>query len=179
MASAKGGCSLVLACLLLAAVTPAALAEDNGVSPRKGDPDLVGDVIDEVGGFLKLLVGPPLTPPPPLNLPIPEPGSKPLAPAAPPPVALVPAAPPPPPPTEVLQPAPQSVAPPMAPATIQPAVLTPSPPPVMTPPPPTPTRPTRAVLVPQPLPVPEPPSACPRVAATATIEQAAKLPRCP
>lgn len=173
---------LLLAGSLFLAIPPAMAGEDSAAktdaAPENATSSLLGDVTDGIGHVLKVLVGPPLGPPPPLNLPaIPE--------SAPKPAAASPAAVPPAPPEPVApEPAPPE------PVAVTPAAPVPA---AVTPPPIIPARGTEppppgsgaAVLRPvpaKPLSAAPPPPAEPvcrtRAAATATPEQAARLPRC-
>ena len=178
-----------------------AFADDSTVKKNaEGDPivGVLGDVVDGIGGVLKILVGPPISSPSPyLGLegaampakPAPEqPDPRPAvtaplapvpeAPAAAPPVAVpaartvpaagtVPAAVIPAPP-HAIAPTPEITAPlPTASPAIKPA-------PRPGPPPPAVAAPAPRVMVPAAEPV-----CARRIAATATLEEAARLPRCP
>ncbi len=173
--------SLLLAGSLILAAS-SAMAEDapakKEAAPGDATLELLGDVVDGVGGFLKVLVGPPISSPSPmLNLPgandsAPPPAAKP---AVAPPLAM-----PIPPPPPVPAPAPPTPPPPV--------IATPEPvqPPSAFPPAPVPMPAQVMVIHPFAKPaavVPPPPPAEPacrtRAAATATLEQAARLPRCP
>jgi len=171
---------LLLAGSLFLAIPPAMAGEESAAktdaAPENAASTLLGDVTDGIGHVLKVLVGPPLGPPPPLNLPaIPESTPKPAA-------ASPPAVPPAPPEPVAATPAPpEPVA--MTPVAPVPAAVTPPPIPAHGAEPPMAHPPTGVKPVPaKPLSAPPPPPAEPvcrtRAAATATPEQAARLPRC-
>ena len=184
-------CSLLLTGSLFAALSSPVLADEPGkdaAAPNSNitdsAADLLGDVVDGASSFLKVLVGPPLGPQPQLNLPgsvaQPEPVAvRPSAPAAAPAVAMPQPQEPPP----AIAPAPGPAAPVIPPAVASP----PAPiPPAPIPPAPSPmpaqvvvrhpfAKPTPAIPLPPP---PAEPACRTRAAATATLEQAARLPRC-
>lgn len=172
----------LILCLGMASAMPA-LAEDPAVRTQPLKTDLFEDVVDGIGGVLGVLVGPPISSPPPLNtsewpaLESPPPAAQPATVTAPPvvtppqaaapivvpsPVAAQPVPPPP-------APIPQVSAPPPVKAAVQPA------------PPPRPAVPAVAAPVAPPPPpaVAVTPACAVRVAATATLEQMRRLPKCP
>jgi hypothetical protein len=168
-----------------------AFADDSTVKNNaEGAPiaGVLGDVVDGIGGVLKILVGPPISSPTPyLGLegaampakPAPEqpdpspavaapPTLGPEAPAAAQPAVTVPAAVTPAPP-DAIAPTPKVTAP-------LPAVS----PPIKPAPRPVPPSPALAAPAPRPpVPAAAEPVCARRIAATATLEQAARLPRCP
>lgn len=158
----------------------AARAEDPVVhtQPLKTEvfEDIVEDIVDGIGGVLGVLVGPPISSPSPyLNIPgaLPEEPPAPVKVAAPPVIEPLPAAAP------IVVPSPAATTPVFS------TPLQPAPPPVAkavaTPPPPAPPppRPAAAVVASSP-PAASAVSTCAvRVAATATLEQMRRLPKCP
>lgn len=163
--------NLLLSGVLALAVTPA-LAEDSPKDSGNGALGLLEDVVDGVGGILKILVGPPISSPSPyLNLPGNYEQSEDKPKQAPVPVAV------PSPPLPPASPTPATVAPPVA---GPPAAVVVTPPPALKAVTPQP-RPQQPAVITKPAATPLPPMEpiCQtRAAATATLEQAAKLPPC-
>lgn len=184
MAARRLICGLIL-CLGMVSAMPAR-AEDPVVRTQPLKTELFEDIVDGIGGVLGVLVGPPIsspsphlktsewpaleTPPAPVQ---PERAIAPVpVPPAAPPQAVIPVA--------VPSPAAvTTVAPPVEPPPV-PAVKVAAPPA-----PPAPPRPALPVAAAPPAPPPPAPvaaasSACSvRVAATATLDQMRRLPKCP
>ncbi|CAA7620006.1 exported hypothetical protein [Candidatus Terasakiella magnetica] len=169
---------VAFSCLLAATAGPARAQEAD--QPVNADTELIDTVVDHVGGFLKALVGPPISSPSPyLNMPQAAPSTAgdnpaPAEPAkqsasltptpAPSPPIPIPAIPEPPPPTAEIAAPPPAVTAPTPPALTRAAA----------------SKPAAMVhaTATRPLPI-DPPSGCPvRIAATATLEQMRKLPPC-
>ncbi len=168
----------VLFCLAAAWAVPVR-AEDPAARTEPLKTDLFDDVIDGIGGVLKILVGPPISSPSPyLNTPDRDRLSEDDVP----PVKV--AAPPLPQPAEAPAEAPASVTVPQpVPVSLPPKEPVAPPPvvkPVVVPPVPRPTAPAVAAPAAPPPPVAASVPACSvRVAATATLEQMRRLPKCP
>jgi hypothetical protein len=168
-------------------------AEDPVVRTQPLDTSILEDVVEGIGGILGVLVGPPISSPTPYieGKELPFPGAtpskdspNPVNAAAPQPDSLPPPVPVPPvtSPAAVAPPAPASSEPPAAvplPA-VKNVAVQPSAPPVAPPPPPRPAAPVVSVTAVPAAPAAVPAPACSvRVAATATLEQMRRLPRCP
>jgi hypothetical protein len=188
-------------CLGVALAAPVR-AEDPAVRTQPLDTEFIEDVADGIGSFLGKLVGPPISSPSPyLNTPgaVPPEEARP-APAR---AAVPPPAPEPAPPAMAPEPAPPAMVPAVAPPPVQAVVVppvAPPPPPAAPkavsppvpaaapaasppPPPPPPVRPAVAQAAPARAEPPAPvqaavPPCAARVAATATLEQMRRLPRC-
>lgn len=183
MAARRIACGLVLG--LGVALAAPARAEDPAALTQPLDTQFIEGVADGIGSFLGKLVGPPISSPSPyLNTPGARPQDErqpaPAAVAAPLPVPEPPKAQEPPPPVQaVIVPPPAPPPPPAVPKSVSPPVPAAAPPP-----PPPPARP--AVVQAAPARAEAPVAAVPaaatpcaaRVAATATLEQLRRLPRC-
>lgn len=173
---------------LAAAAAVPARAEDPTIRTQPLKTEIFEDIVDGIGDVLGVLVGPPISSPSPyLNTPeavLPERRTEAPAPvtvAAPPP-ALVP----PQPAAPIVVPSPAMAAPvpppqPAPPPAVKAVAAPPAPPPPVSAPPP--PRPAAPAVVAAPPPVPAAAVAAPacavRVAATATLEQMRRLPKCP